>query len=68
MCSDLWQAVCHGEQGRTKTRSQEAAQEETAEACRESGGDADRLQTNRAQALIACFSPAQEWNAHLPER
>src|SRR6476661_1794409 len=54
MCADLWQAVRHGEQGRTKTRSQEAAQEKTAEACRESGGDADRLQTNRAKALTAC--------------
>jgi hypothetical protein len=61
MVTDLWQAAGHGKQGRTQTRSQEAAQEETAEASLVSGSGAHREQDHHPQALIGSF---ERWVAH----
>jgi len=55
MVTDLWQDSGHGKQGRTKTRSQEAAQEETAEASRVSASGAHREHARHPEALIVRF-------------
>jgi hypothetical protein len=67
MVSDLWQAVCHGKQRRTKTRSQKAEEEGTAEACREPADESSHIHPSRAhpshaQALNrprVCFVPVE---------
>jgi hypothetical protein len=57
MVTDLWQAAGHGKQGRTKTRSQEAAQEETAEASRVSSSGAHGEQAgHHPEALTSSFA------------
>lgn len=52
MFCDLWQAVWHGKQRRTKTRNQEAQEETGAEASRNASSIACGEQSARSKAII----------------
>jgi hypothetical protein len=56
MIRELWQAVSHGKQGRTKTRSQEAQEESSAED--QSASDLCREQADHRETLVGgCARP-----------